>query len=94
MTFTKTGLSRAFLFLATGSLLLSAAPLMAAAPTHKGTPPAAAKSAPAAPAKVAPAPAAPAKVTPAPAPVRTAGQPASSATQGPSVTARKGRGSF
>ena len=88
MTFTKTGLSRAFLFLATGSLLLSAAPLMAATPTHKGEHRTAAKTAPAAPVKVAPAPAAPAKVTPAPAPA-VAG-PAS----GPAISTRKGRGHF
>jgi len=85
MTFTKTGLSRAFLFLATGTLLLSAAPVMAAAPRHKAAAhPTAGKNAPAAPAKVAPVPA----------PARTAGLPASSPTSGPAVTARKGRGSF
>jgi len=57
MTFTKTGLSRGFL--AAGILLLSASPLMAATPSHKGEPRAAEKSAPAAPAKVTPAPVAP-----------------------------------
>ncbi|HEX2658777.1 MAG TPA: hypothetical protein VHU40_10915 [Polyangia bacterium] len=55
MTVTKTSLQR--VFLATGILLLSGGPLLAAEPAGKGEHPAAEKNAPAAPAKATPAPA-------------------------------------
>lgn len=80
MSLMKTGLARAVL--ATGVLLLSGAPLLAATPvaetTHKAQPPTAQKSAPVPPSAV----------TPTPAP----GAPGPST--GPAVSARKGRGHF